>query len=266
MPNIVKKWMRREYGEFFQDMEACVLVDYQNLSASELTDFRAALAEDDLDMMVLKNSIAELAFEDLERKNINQFLDGPAAIVYGEGEPVQLAKSVVDLREENNNLEILGGMVDHNPLDADRIKEISDLPTRNELLSMLAQAMMAPVNGLANGLNAPVEKLTRGLNELGEDGEETDTDKEAAADAESADEEETAEDEEETAEAEKESEADKEEEETKTEDADDQAEAKEENAEDSEAEAEEKTEETGEEPEENEEAEEETPEDEDEEE
>ncbi len=164
--------MVREYMDRFGDIKVCVLVNYQGLSADEVTQVRTELTEQDLRMFVLKNSIAERVFEEAGNEGLTRFLDQPAAIIYGRDEPVRLAKTVTELQEENENMKILGGMVDRTPLDPETVKRLSDFPTRHELLSQLAAGMMGPVRSFAQGLVSPIQDLARGLEDYAsEDGE-----------------------------------------------------------------------------------------------
>ncbi len=175
MPSIVKKLMVNEYMDRFGDVKVCVLVNYQGLTADQVTKVRTELTERNLRMFVLKNSIAGHVFEEAGNEGLKRFLDEPAAIIYGREEPVRLARTVVDLQEENEAMKILGGMVDRTPLQAEKVRQLSDFPTRDELLSQLAMSMMGPVQSLASGLSSPLRKLARGLDDLasgGDDGSE----------------------------------------------------------------------------------------------
>jgi len=171
MPNIVKNLMVKEYMNRFGDVEVCMLVNYQGLSADAATRLRTELTEQDLRMFVLKNSIAHRVFKEAGNEGLNQFLTQPAAIIYGRDEPVRLARTVVDMQEENEAMQILGGMVDRTPIEPEKVKQLSDFPTRDELLSRLATGMMGPVRSFARGLTSPLRDLARGLDDFATDDE-----------------------------------------------------------------------------------------------
>lgn len=170
MPNIVKNLMLNEYMDRFGEVHVCVLVNYQGLSADEFTDVRTQLTEEGLRIFVLKNSIASRVFEQAGRASLNRFLTEPAAIVYGKEEPVQLARTIVDIHEETEEFHILGGYVDGTALDPDQVEQLSDMATREELMSKLARSMMSPLQSLAQGLGSPLQSLARGLDDLATEG------------------------------------------------------------------------------------------------
>lgn len=171
MPNIVKNLMVNEYMDRFGEVHVCVLVDYQGLSADQFTRVRKELTDEDLDIFVLKNSIAQRVFDRAGKGSLNEYLTQPAAIIYGKNEPVHLARTVTDLEEENEPLSILGGIVDRTPLDPENVEQLSDMETREQLIAKLAQGMMSPLQNLAQGLSSPVRQLARGLDDLATEGD-----------------------------------------------------------------------------------------------
>lgn len=184
MPNIVKKWMLKEYQDRFSEVDAAVLVAYQGLKAQDLTRIRDAFAENDVQFMVLKNKIARRAFEAIDLDGLNDYLDGPVAAAYSEGEPVSLTKDVVDVADEYDPFEVLGGVIAGDAIDAERVRDLSELPTRKALLGQLAGVLKAPVRELATGLGAPLQGLARGLDDLANDGEQGSSEEEEASDPE----------------------------------------------------------------------------------
>ncbi len=166
MPNIVKNLMVNEYMNRFGKVHVCVLVDYQGLPADQFTQVRKELTDEGLDIFVLKNSIARRVFDQADKGSLNQYLTQPAAIIYGKNEPVELARTVMDLEEDNEPLHVLGGIVDETPLDPENVEQLADMETREELMAKLARGMMSPVQALARGLRSPLRSLARGLDDL----------------------------------------------------------------------------------------------------
>lgn len=166
MPNIVKHLMVNEYVDRFGDVRVCVLVNYHGLSADDVTHVRTRLSQENLNMFVLKNSIARRAFDEAGKEELNRFLTQPAAIIYGEDEPIRLAKTVMDLKEGHERLDILGGLIDLEPLDSRKVEALSQLPTRDELLGQLARGMIGPVQNFARAMASPVQELAFGLKDL----------------------------------------------------------------------------------------------------
>lgn len=160
--------MAEEYKHRFQDLDACVFVDYQQIETRDINGFRQELGENGIDMMVLRNSMARRAFRELDKEHLNEFIEGPTAIIYSEDstDPVTVAKEVVSFQEENEDLDVLGGAVDRKALDPSEVEALSELPGKQELLSQFAQAMAGPVQGLATGMNDALSRFARGLKEL----------------------------------------------------------------------------------------------------
>lgn len=174
MPNIVKKFMVKEYEDQFSEVDSCIFVDYQEIQTDELNGFRQNLDSKGMDMMVLRNSMAQRAFEELGQDHLNQLVSGPTAIVYSSDSvgPVSIAKEVVDFQGEDAGLDIHGGAIGDRVLEPSEVEALSELPGKKDLLAQFAQAISAPVKNLASGMEDGLSRLARGLKELSEEDSE----------------------------------------------------------------------------------------------
>src|SRR5690606_23782635 len=100
----------------------------------------------------------EVGLDDLE-----QFLAGPTAIAFGYDDPVTAAKIISEFAKKNKNLEIKGGLVEGKVLDADGVKALADLPSREVLLSMVLRGMQAIIAGMVNVLQGNIRNFVYAL-------------------------------------------------------------------------------------------------------
>ncbi|MGL4226096.1 MAG: 50S ribosomal protein L10, partial [Rickettsia sp.] len=92
--------------------------------------------------------------------NIANLFAGPTAIAYSK-EPVEMAKLVVNFAKANDNLKIIGGIVDNHVLDEHSIKELSKLPSLNELRGKIVGLLQAPATKVVGVLQAPSSSMAR---------------------------------------------------------------------------------------------------------
>lgn len=89
-------------------------------------------------------------------------LSGPTAIAYSQ-DAVSAAKAVVDFAKSNENLIVIGGMVDGKLLSSQEVEQLSKLPSLNELRGRIAGMLQAPAGKIAAVLQAPAAQLARVL-------------------------------------------------------------------------------------------------------
>jgi large subunit ribosomal protein L10 len=90
-------------------------------------------------------------------------LSGPTGLACGYDDSVATAKAVLDFAGKNDKFKVKSGVIDGRFYSTDQIKEISKLPSKTVLLSMLAGTLQAPTAKLARALNATVSRLAYAL-------------------------------------------------------------------------------------------------------
>ena len=150
-------------------------VDYCGLDVADLTDLRRqfrALGEGEAEYRVAKNTLLRRATEGSELAAVEAFLSGPTAVAFAFEEPSAVARVLVDFAKSNDKLEIKGGVVEGELLDAAAVERLAELPTKQELRGMLAGALQAPMRQLAGTLNALLGQLRNALDQRREQLEE----------------------------------------------------------------------------------------------
>lgn len=142
--------------------EVGVVVVTRNLglSVAQATELRAKMREAGAAFKVAKNSLAKLAIADTDYEAIGEYLTGPTALATSV-DPVAAARAVVDFAKTTDNIEIVGGAMGTQLLDANGIKALASLPSLDELRAKLVGLVQAPATKLAQLTTAPAAKLAR---------------------------------------------------------------------------------------------------------
>src|ERR687885_2431380 len=105
-----------------KEAQAIFAVDYRGLSVRQAADLRARLIEIDSNLRVVKNTLTERAADQVGAEPLKQFLEGPTAFTFVNGDPVLAAKAIAAFRREAQRPEFKGGWMDGRELTIDDIE------------------------------------------------------------------------------------------------------------------------------------------------
>ncbi|CDE37642.1 50S ribosomal protein L10 [Mycoplasma sp. CAG:472] len=152
-----KKQIVSEIVDKIKNSESVIIFAYQGLTVSELTELRNQLKEVNSEVRVYKNTMLKLACDSLDI-NIDEFLEGPNAILFG-ADLLEPIKIISKYAKDHNKLDIRVGVISGKVADKNVIKEYASIPSREGLLTMLASGMIAYVKDLSIALNLYAEKM-----------------------------------------------------------------------------------------------------------
>ena len=160
MPNKEKISAVEEITEQFNSASAAVITEYRGLSVKQITDLRRALGRDTT-YAVVKNTLTKRAAADAGVAIDDSLLQGPTAIAFVKGDPVDAAKGLRDFAKTNPLLVIKGGVLEGKTLTAAEVTKIADLESRDVLLAKLAGALKALPTRAAGLFQAPLSQMAR---------------------------------------------------------------------------------------------------------
>jgi len=140
------------------------VADYRGLDVAAVDKLRRELrekGEGDYEYRVTKNTLLRLAVEGLEAESLREYFEGPTALAFSFGEPVGLAKVLVDYAKEHEVFELRGGLVEGQAVGQAEIATLATLPGLDELRGKLIGLLQAPATKVAMVLQAPAGQLAR---------------------------------------------------------------------------------------------------------
>lgn len=142
--------------------QSIVVAEYRGLDVASVTVLRKTAREKGVYLRVLKNSLARRAVVGTPFEALSSQLTGP--LIYGiSADPVNAAKVLSEFAKSNDKLVIKAGSLPNSVLDANGIKALATMPSREELLSKLLGTMQAPIATFVRTLNEVPTKFVRGL-------------------------------------------------------------------------------------------------------
>lgn len=144
----------------FNEVGVVVITRNLGMSVGQSTALRSKMREVGASYKVAKNRLAKLALKDTQYEALEDLLTGPTALATSV-DPVAAAKAAVDFAKTNDKLEIVGGSMGGQLLDANGVKALASMPSLDELRGKLVGLINAPATKVAQVVNAPAAKLAR---------------------------------------------------------------------------------------------------------
>lgn len=144
----------------FNEVGVVVITRNLGMTVAQSTALREKVREAGASYKVAKNRLAKLAIADTDYSGIGEFLTGPTAIATSV-DPVAAAKAVVDFAKTTDKIEIVGGAMGSQVLNADGVKALASMPSLDELRAKLIGLIQAPATKIAQLSTAPAAKLAR---------------------------------------------------------------------------------------------------------
>ncbi len=145
---------------------ASIVSEYRGLTVAELAELRGSLETAGGDYKIFKNTLVRLAIDGGEYQPLSEYLSGPSALTFVQGDISAVAKALRDFSRNNPLLVIKGGLADGSLLSPGDLAALADLPPREVLLARLAGALAAPMQQLAGLLQAMPRNLAYGISAL----------------------------------------------------------------------------------------------------
>lgn len=152
-----KKQKVQELAEKFKKAKMIVLTEYRGITVEDDVTLRKTIRDEGNEYMVTKNSIIGYAMKEAGIEGV-ETLEGPTAVVIGYEDYVTPAKAVNDYAKTNKTYTIKMGVMDGKVVDAEEVKKLANLPSRDTLYAMLASALLGNIRNLAVVLDQVREK------------------------------------------------------------------------------------------------------------
>ena len=107
-----KKLVVAEIKQKLENAQSVVLYDYRGLTVAEVTELRNQCRAQGVDYCVLKNTMINLAANELKIEGLDPYLKGPTAVAFGMNDAVAPAKVLTEFVKKVKKTEIKGGVVD----------------------------------------------------------------------------------------------------------------------------------------------------------
>lgn len=159
MPNASKVAEVEAIKGYLNDSVAALLTEYRGLKVKDMGELRDSLRGSSTEYRVLKNTLTGIAASEAGFQELLPLLDGPTAVAFVHGDPVQAAKDLAEFARTHPALVVKGGVLDGKVLDADSVRHLATLESRDVMLARLASLFQASLQRTAILLAAPLRQV-----------------------------------------------------------------------------------------------------------
>ena len=156
-----KEAVIQEVTDLAAKAQTLVMAEYRGITVADMTELRSKARSNGVALSVLKNTLVRRAVAGSSFESVVDQMTGP--LIYGFSEDaVAAAKVVADFAKTNDKLVIRGGVYGGKALDANGVKQLASIPSKEVLLAQLCGLLMSPVSRTAVVLGALAAKKGEG--------------------------------------------------------------------------------------------------------
>ena len=163
-----REYMTRELKSVLEGSPDIFVTAFSNLKAPELEKLRLSLKKVSSRYLVIKNTIAQRVIKEKKIDGISEMISGTCGMVVIGDDAIAASRALAEFKKEHETLDIRGGILDGSLISSERIDQLSKLPSREVLLSILASTLYSPVTGFVNVLSGIIRKFGYALNGIKE--------------------------------------------------------------------------------------------------
>jgi large subunit ribosomal protein L10 len=134
--------------------QSAVVIDYLGITVSEADAMRKKLREADVDYTVYKNKLAKRAIDGTAYEQLGDVLSGPSAFAISYSDAIAPTRVLNGIFREYKKMEFKAGVIEGTFFDAEGLKRIAALPTRDELIARVLGSVISPIGKLVRTFKA----------------------------------------------------------------------------------------------------------------
>ncbi len=147
-----------EIKEKLEKAASVVMVDARGLTVEQDTVLRKQLREAGVDYKVYKNTMVHFAVQGTQFEGLDQYLSGPSAFAFSYGEATAAAAILNKIAKDAKALEFKAGVIEGVVYDAEGMKLVADIPSKEVLLSKLLGSFKSPMSSFARVIDQIAKK------------------------------------------------------------------------------------------------------------
>lgn len=157
-----KQEIIKDLEENINRQKAMVFVNFSRVDSKSLFNLRERLLKEDCLLKITKKTLLQKALEKSDRKDLAEKIneiENQLALVFGFKDLLSPGKVCYRFSRENENLKILGGLIEGEFLRPEKVIELAQLPPREEILARMAGALKSPLSNFVYVLEGNIKGL-----------------------------------------------------------------------------------------------------------
>lgn len=148
-----------QYVEWLKNSQAVVITEYSGLTMKQLDDLRTKTREAGGEFHIVKNTLGRVAFQQAGLKIPKGFLEGSTAVAFAFQDAPAIAKTITEFARTSDFVKVKGGYLTGNPIQAEDVKALSELPPLPVMRARVLGVLMAPASQLVRTIAEPARQV-----------------------------------------------------------------------------------------------------------
>ncbi|PJA40516.1 50S ribosomal protein L10 [candidate division WWE3 bacterium CG_4_9_14_3_um_filter_34_6] len=162
----IKKQIVDDAKKLFSKEPSTVVFNYSKITSNEMNELRDLLFAKGATLKIIKNTLIKKILHGVNVK-VDEDLKGQNAILIpSDDDFIPSLKILFDFTKKAGRGEVALGVLNGELISESQVKDLSNLPSRDELLSQVLRGMSAPIQGFAYALNGVQTKFVRVLSSI----------------------------------------------------------------------------------------------------
>lgn len=162
-----KKVVVAELADRLREATSLYFVDFTGMTVATDQAFRNELRKKGVSMKVAKNTLILRALADVGGYEIeDKKLAGQTAVIFGGSDPIAPAKIIRQFFEKGEKPKLKVAVVEGQVFDGSQLKQVSELPTREDLIAGMIGSIHAPISGIVGSINAVMRDVASLVEEV----------------------------------------------------------------------------------------------------
>jgi large subunit ribosomal protein L10 len=156
-----KKVIVDQVGTTASNALSLIIADARGVNVTDMTILREKAREQNIEIRVVRNTLAKLAFKGTDFECVSEVLTGPSLFGFSMEDPGAAARLFKEFAKDNDKFEVKALSISGQLLDNGQIDVLAKLPTLEQALGQLACVTLAPITKLVRTFNEVPTKVTR---------------------------------------------------------------------------------------------------------
>lgn len=148
-----------------EDSKSVVFTSDTGLNVKEVEDLRKELRDNDSEYYVAKKTLLKKALKDVDKDSLKE-LSGSIGVTFSYEDEVSAAKAVNKATKANDNLSVVGGILEQKFILPDMVKKLASIPSKEELLAKLVGSLNSPITGMVGVLSGTTRNFVGALSAI----------------------------------------------------------------------------------------------------
>jgi len=151
--------MIKNLKEKFLNSEGIFVTSFKGFTVAESNEIRKLIREKGGEFRVVKNTLIRIASQETPVQPVNEYIEGPTALVIAYKDPIEIAKVLNKFVKDHPSLKIRGFVIQGKGFEASAIEELVKLPPKEVLLAQVLGTLQAPIANFIGVLSAIIRNF-----------------------------------------------------------------------------------------------------------